>query len=118
MIGPNGAGKSTTMKMMTGILVPSSGKVTVFGKDPFRYRKEICREIGVLFGQKSQLWWDLPAEDTFELLKRYTGYQIKHTKKYKKVCGCVGYAPVFRAAGKTAQPRTEDASGVDGLFIA
>ena len=49
MIGPNGAGKSTTMKMMTGILVPSSGKVTVFGKDPFRYRKEICRESNGIF---------------------------------------------------------------------
>lgn len=89
MIGPNGAGKSTTMKMMTGILVPSSGKVTVFGKDPFRYRKEICREIGVLFGQKSQLWWDLSAEDTFELLKKI--YRIpdktyeKNIKKYADV---------------------------------
>jgi len=89
MIGPNGAGKSTTMKMMTGILVPSSGEVGVFGKDPFMYRKEICRGIGVLFGQKSQLWWDLPAEDTFELLKKI--YRIpdktyeKNIKKYADV---------------------------------
>lgn len=89
MIGPNGAGKSTTMKMMTGILVPSSGEVAVFGKDPFMYRKEICRGIGGLFGQKSQLWWDLPAEDTFELLKKI--YRIpdktyeKNIRKYAEV---------------------------------
>lgn len=82
MIGPNGAGKSTTMKMMTGILVPSSGQAAVFGKDPFMHRKEICREIGVLFGQKSQLWWDLPAEDTFELLKKI--YRIPD-KTYEKI---------------------------------
>lgn len=70
LIGSNGAGKSTTMKIMTGILVPNSGEVTIFGKNPFVTRQEICRNFGVLFGQKSQLWWDLPAEDTFELLKR------------------------------------------------
>lgn len=89
IIGPNGAGKSTIMKIMTGILVPSSGEVVVLGKDPFVNRKEICRRIGVLFGQKSQLWWDLPAEDTFELLKKIyripdTVYE-KNLKKYSDV---------------------------------
>ncbi len=69
-IGPNGAGKSTTIKMMTGILVPTSGEVRVLGKVPYQHRKTIAAQIGVLFGQRSQLWWDLPVEDTFKLLKK------------------------------------------------
>lgn len=68
-IGPNGAGKSTTVKMLSGILVPSSGKVTVKGMDPFKDRKKYVSQIGVVFGQRTQLWWDLPAVDTFDLLK-------------------------------------------------
>ncbi len=69
-IGPNGAGKSTTIKMMTGILVPTLGEVRVLGKVPHQHRKTIAAQIGVLFGQRSQLWWDLPVEDTFKLLKK------------------------------------------------
>lgn len=69
-IGPNGAGKSTTIKMMTGILVPSGGTIKVLGKDPHENRKSIAKEIGVVFGQRSQLWWDLPVADTYLLLKR------------------------------------------------
>lgn len=69
-IGPNGAGKSTTIKMLTGILVPSSGSIQVLGRDPFKSRKENAREIGVVFGQRSQLWWDLPVRDTYKLLKK------------------------------------------------
>src|SRR3954462_6254006 len=68
-VGPNGAGKSTTIKMLTGILVPTSGTVRVSGVDPSRQRKELARRIGVGFGQRSQLWWDLPLKDSFELLK-------------------------------------------------
>ncbi|HEY0640360.1 MAG TPA: ATP-binding cassette domain-containing protein [Pseudonocardiaceae bacterium] len=68
-IGPNGAGKSTTIKMLTGILVPTSGTVRVCGLDPVRRRKELARRIGVVFGQRSQLWWDLPLRDSFELLR-------------------------------------------------
>lgn len=68
-IGPNGAGKSTTIKMLTGILVPNSGMIKVFGKDPLKYRKENSKHIGVVFGQKSQLWWDIPAIESLELLK-------------------------------------------------
>ena len=55
-IGPNGAGKSTTIKMMTGILVPTGGKVEVFGKEPYKHRKENAFHMGVVFGQRSQLW--------------------------------------------------------------
>jgi ABC-2 type transport system ATP-binding protein len=69
-IGPNGAGKSTTIKMLTGILVPSSGSLSVAGLDPSRSRTELARRIGVVFGQRTGLWWDLPLRDSFELLRR------------------------------------------------
>ena len=68
-IGANGAGKSTTIKMLTGILVPTSGHIEVMGLTPYRHRKENTRRIGVVFGQRTQLWWDLPVIDSFELLK-------------------------------------------------
>ena len=68
-VGPNGAGKSTTVKMLTGILVPSGGRLRVAGLDPSRQRIELTRRIGVVFGQRSQLWWDLPLLDSFELLR-------------------------------------------------
>ena len=68
-LGPNGAGKSTTIKMLTGILVPSSGRVSVAGLDPSRRRIELARRIGAMFGQRVQLWWDLPLMDSFELLR-------------------------------------------------
>lgn len=68
-IGANGAGKSTTIKMMTGILTPTSGKVTVNGITPYENREKNAKNIGVVFGQKTQLWWDLPISETFSLLK-------------------------------------------------
>ena len=67
-IGANGAGKSTTIKMLTGILVPTSGRVEVCGLEPVRQRRELARRIGVVFGQRSQLWWDLPLAESFRLL--------------------------------------------------
>jgi ABC-2 type transport system ATP-binding protein len=67
-IGANGAGKSTTIKMLTGILVPSSGQVRTCGYDPVPQRRRLAREIGVVFGQRSQLWWDLPLRDSFRIL--------------------------------------------------
>ena len=72
-LGPNGAGKSTMIKMMTGILVPSGGEVTVFGRVPHEHRIENARQIGVVFGQRSQLWWDLPVRDSFELHREIYG---------------------------------------------
>jgi ABC-2 type transport system ATP-binding protein len=66
-LGPNGAGKSTTIKMLTGVLVPTSGRATVCGLDPVRERRELARRTGVVFGQRSQLWWDLPLADSFDL---------------------------------------------------
>ena len=68
-IGPNGAGKSTTIKMLTGVLVPSAGTVRVAALDPSRDRVAVARRIGVLFGQRTQLWWDLPLGDSFSLLR-------------------------------------------------
>lgn len=72
-IGPNGAGKSTTIKMLTGILVPTSGELRVAGLIPWRQRKENARNIGVVFGQRSQLYWDLPLIESFELLRAIYG---------------------------------------------
>ena len=68
-IGPNGAGKSTTIKMLTGILVPSAGDATVAGLVPWRQRQVLARRIGVVFGQRTQLWWDLPLIESLELLR-------------------------------------------------
>ena len=68
-IGPNGAGKSTTIKMLSGILKPDSGKMIINGMDPVNDRIKYVKEIGVVFGQKSQLWWDIPAIESFDLLR-------------------------------------------------
>jgi ABC-2 type transport system ATP-binding protein len=68
-IGPNGAGKSTTVKMLTGILVPTAGRVSVAGLVPWEDRVALARRIGVMFGQRVQLWWDLPLVDSLELLR-------------------------------------------------
>lgn len=67
-VGANGAGKSTTIKMMTGILQPTAGSVRVLGRDPVPERRRLAREIGVVFGQRSQLWWDLPLRDSYDIL--------------------------------------------------
>lgn len=78
-IGPNGAGKSTTIKMLTGILVPSSGTIRVAGLDPSRARLQLARRIGVVFGQRTQLWWDLPLRDSFDLLRHvYRVPAVRH----------------------------------------
>jgi len=68
-IGPNGAGKSTTIKMLTGVLVPTSGYVETGGLVPYKNRQKLARRIGAVFGQRSQLWWDLPLAESFRILK-------------------------------------------------
>jgi ABC-2 type transport system ATP-binding protein len=68
-LGPNGAGKSTTIKMLTGILHPTAGRVEVLGVSPQRQRKAVARRIGVVFGQRTQLWWDLPLIESLDLLR-------------------------------------------------
>jgi len=69
-IGPNGAGKSTTIKMLTGLLVPTAGELTVNGYIPWKERKDYVKDIGAVFGQRTTLWWDLPLTDSYNLLKR------------------------------------------------
>ena len=68
-IGPNGAGKSTTVKVISGILVPDSGRCEILGRVPWKERVAHVRNIGVVFGQRTQLWWDLPVIESFELLR-------------------------------------------------
>jgi len=79
-LGPNGAGKSTTIKMMTGVLEPTAGEIIVNGRVPYKDRTENAQNIGVVFGQRSQLWWALPLIESFKLLKDI--YQIED-KQYK-----------------------------------
>ena len=67
-IGANGAGKSTTIKMLTGILVPTAGRVLTCGLRPVPDRRRLARQVGVVFGQRSQLWWDLPVRESFRIL--------------------------------------------------
>jgi ABC-2 type transport system ATP-binding protein len=77
-VGPNGAGKSTTIKMLTGILTPSGGHATVAGFDPQRQRRQLAARIGVVFGQRTQLWWDLPLLDSLQLLRHL--YQVPEAR--------------------------------------
>jgi len=86
-IGPNGAGKSTTIKMLTGILVPSSGVVSVGGFVPWRERTQYVRTIGVVFGQRTQLWWDIAVIESFELLRKMYGVSQKDYDKRIELFG-------------------------------
>ncbi|MBB4884070.1 ABC-2 type transport system ATP-binding protein [Streptomyces netropsis] len=86
-IGPNGAGKSTTIKMLTGILVPSGGRLRVAGIDPSRERTRLARRIGVVFGQRTTLWWDLPLRDSYGLVRRM--YRIPDARYRANLERCV-----------------------------
>ncbi|MGH3071654.1 MAG: ABC transporter ATP-binding protein, partial [Gaiellaceae bacterium] len=93
-LGPNGAGKSTTVKMLTGILVPSAGEIRVAGLDPSRQRIELTRRIGVVFGQRSQLWWDLPLADSFDLLRHiYRVPAARHRENLDRFTEVLGLGP-------------------------
>jgi ABC-2 type transport system ATP-binding protein len=76
-IGPNGAGKSTTIKMLTGILHPTSGEVRINGVSPHRDRRQVVKRLGVVFGQRSQMWWDLPVKDSYDILAEMYGVDAK-----------------------------------------
>jgi ABC-2 type transport system ATP-binding protein len=86
-IGPNGAGKSTTIKMLTGILTPSGGRLRVAGIDPSRERTRLARRIGVVFGQRTTLWWDLPLQDSYQLVRRM--YRIPDDRYRTNLARCV-----------------------------
>ncbi|MFD0357916.1 ATP-binding cassette domain-containing protein [Streptomyces sp. NPDC127110] len=86
-IGPNGAGKSTTIKMLTGILTPSGGRLRVAGIDPARERMRLAHRIGVVFGQRTTLWWDLPLKDSYGLMRRM--YRIPAARYAENLERCV-----------------------------
>jgi ABC-2 type transport system ATP-binding protein len=81
LLGPNGAGKSTLIKIMVGVMTRSGGDLSVFGLDPLENRSEIISKIGLVFGQRSRLWYDLPVSDSFELTKKM--YKVKDDSDYK-----------------------------------
>ncbi|MDH2429500.1 ATP-binding cassette domain-containing protein [Sphaerisporangium sp. TRM90804] len=86
-LGPNGAGKSTTIKMLTGILAPTSGRIQVAGLDPSRRRAVLARRIGVVFGQRTTLWWDLPLRDSFHLVRHlYKVDRTVHAARLAELC--------------------------------
>jgi len=86
-LGPNGAGKSTTLKMLTGILTPSEGSVRVCGLEPVPDRTRLARRIGAVFGQRSQLWWDLPLSESFALLRSV--YRVGAADHARRLAECV-----------------------------
>ena len=87
-IGPNGAGKSTTVKIMSGILVPDSGKCEIMGRVPWQQRVAHVAQIGVVFGQRSQLWWDVPVTDSFDLLRDiYKVSQAEYKQRLDQLTG-------------------------------
>ncbi|MCD8672635.1 ATP-binding cassette domain-containing protein, partial [Klebsiella pneumoniae] len=82
-IGPNGAGKSTTIKMLTGILHPTSGRVSIGGMNPHKERRSVVNNLGVVFGQRSQLWWDLPVKDSYDILAKM--YSVDQADKERRL---------------------------------
>lgn len=101
-IGSNGAGKSTTIKMMTGILVPTSGECKVNGIDPNKQRKENAQNIGVVFGQRTQLWWDLPLSESFTILKEiYSVSDEDYKERMKFLNDVLGLEEFFTKSVRT-----------------
>jgi ABC-2 type transport system ATP-binding protein len=98
-LGPNGAGKSTMIKMMTGILVPSAGTLSVLGRAPHRERMQNAQDIGVVFGQRSQLWWDLPVIDSFALHRRiYDIPEVRYAENLERFSALLELTPFLDRA--------------------
>jgi len=101
-VGPNGAGKSTTVKLLTGILVPTSGEVRVDGLVPHRNRIENARRVGVVFGQRTQLWWDLPVRDSLELLRDMHGVgQVEYAATLERLVDTLDIADLLSSTART-----------------
>jgi ABC-2 type transport system ATP-binding protein len=95
--GPNGAGKSTTVKMMSGILLPSAGRVEVLGMVPYRERRRLARHMGVVFGQRTQLWWDLPLIESFELVGHlYRIPAVERAPRLRRLEEVLALGPLLR----------------------
>jgi ABC-2 type transport system ATP-binding protein len=111
-LGPNGAGKSTTVKMLTGILVPSAGRIRVAGLDPSRDRVALARKVGVVFGQRTTLWWDLPLRDSFDLVRRlYRVDAPRYRRNLDRLVDLLELAPLglpsaSSSGGECARPAT------------
>ncbi|KAF0244790.1 MAG: ABC-2 type transport system ATP-binding, partial [Planctomycetota bacterium] len=100
-IGPNGAGKSTTVKLLSGILVPDSGRCEVLGRVPWKDRRAHVARLGVVFGQRTQLWWDLPAGESFELLRDIYGVaQADYAKRLDELVALLDLAPLLRTPAR------------------
>ncbi len=82
LVGANGAGKTTLLKILSGLIYPSGGEVSVLGFKPFERKSEFLRQISILLGQKAQLWWDLPAAESFNLLTKIYGLDREVTRRY------------------------------------
>ena len=124
--GPNGAGKSTTVKMLTGVLVPTSGTATVAGLVPWKERRKLSERTGVVFGQRTQLWWDLPVADSFELVHRlYRTGPAEHRRDLRALVEQLGLGDFLgrpvRALSLGQRMRAELAAAVlprpDVLFL-
>ena len=100
-IGPNGAGKSSTIKIMSGILTPDSGECLINGRIPWKDRIAHVREIGVVFGQRSQLWWDVPVIDSFELIRDiYKVPPDTYTKTFKQLTELLDISEIVRTPAR------------------
>jgi len=100
-IGPNGAGKSTTIKILSGILTPDSGTCTVNGRIPWKQRRQHVADIGVVFGQRSQLWWDVPVLDSFELIKDiYRIDPVRYRKNLDELTGLLDLSEILRTPAR------------------
>lgn len=96
-IGPNGAGKSTTIKIMSGILTPDSGECLINGRTPWKERIAHVQDIGVVFGQRSQLWWDVPVVDSFELIRDiYKVDDARYKKTYSQLVELLNISEIMK----------------------
>jgi ABC-2 type transport system ATP-binding protein len=95
-IGPNGAGKSTTVKTLSGILVPDAGRCEVLGRVPWRHRVAHVAQVGVVFGQRTQLWWDLPVVESFELLRDiYRVPAVRYQRAFDELVALLDLVPLL-----------------------